>query len=43
MTVTALFVPLFPTGRLTDASEFDPHAVPTELIDYELALTGASG
>jgi hypothetical protein len=28
---------------LTDASEFDPHAVPTEHIDYELALSGASG
>ncbi len=28
--------------RLTDASEFDPTAVPTEDIDYELALSGAS-
>ncbi len=27
---------------LTDASEFDPTAVPTEDIDYELALSGAS-
>ncbi len=27
---------------LTDASEFDPTAVPTDDIDYELALSGAS-
>jgi hypothetical protein len=27
---------------LTDASEFNPTAVPTEDIDYELALSGAS-
>ena len=27
---------------LTNASEFDPTAVPTEDIDYELALSGAS-
>jgi len=27
---------------LTDASQFDPTAVPTEDIDYELALSGAS-
>lgn len=27
---------------LTDASEFDPTAVPAEDIDYELALSGAS-
>jgi hypothetical protein len=27
---------------LTDASEFDPTTVPTEDIDYELALSGAS-
>ena len=28
---------------LENASEFDPTAVPSENIDYELALTGASG
>jgi hypothetical protein len=27
---------------LNDASEFDPAAVPTNEIDYELALSGAS-
>jgi hypothetical protein len=26
---------------LNDASEFDPNTVPTENIDYELALSGA--